>query len=87
MSKQSSRGKQWDETRLKVLIRDGWQCVFCGKYLKDADATVDHITPKAKGGTDDMWNLVAACRKCNGLKQDKVLTRLNYFNPGWLAHL
>ena len=34
--------------------------------------TVDHIVPVAKGGTDDPENLVAACRKCNFSKQDKM---------------
>ena len=34
--------------------------------------TVDHIIPVAKGGTDDPENLVAACRKCNFSKQDKM---------------
>jgi 5-methylcytosine-specific restriction protein A len=26
---------------------------------------VDHITPKAKGGTDDLHNLQAICRACH----------------------
>ena len=34
--------------------------------------TVDHIIPVAKGGTDDPENLVAACRRCNFSKQDKM---------------
>jgi 5-methylcytosine-specific restriction endonuclease McrA len=37
----------------------------------DAD-TVDHIIPVAKGGLDIDDNLVAACRKCNFSKQDKL---------------
>jgi 5-methylcytosine-specific restriction endonuclease McrA len=29
---------------------------------------VDHVTPKAKGGTDDMGNLAAICRDCHATK-------------------
>lgn len=28
-------------------------------------ATVDHVIPRAKGGSDDLENLVLACHKCN----------------------
>ena len=34
--------------------------------------TVDHIIPVAKGGSDDLENLVAACKRCNSAKQDKM---------------
>jgi len=26
---------------------------------------IDHVIPRCKGGTDEMDNLVTACRKCN----------------------
>jgi hypothetical protein len=35
--------------------------------------TADHVVPKAKGGTDAMTNLVAACVQCNSGKRDKVV--------------
>lgn len=88
MSAGSSRGAAWEATRLRVLNRDGWICLLsCGKPLEGADATVDHITPKAAGGTDDESNLIAACRTCNGRKRDQVLTRMPWFNPRWLERL
>jgi 5-methylcytosine-specific restriction endonuclease McrA len=48
--------------------------------------TVDHIIPVAKGGTDDLDNLVAACKRCNFSKQDKMpdefmLRRAGLFLP------
>ena len=58
----------WKKLRLRILNRDGRECYWCGM---DA-STVDHIIPVAKGGTDDPENLVAACRKCNFSKQDKM---------------
>ncbi|WP_260441293.1 HNH endonuclease [Microcystis sp. M31BS1] len=29
---------------------------------------IEHIIPKAKGGSDDEYNLWLACRLCNGYK-------------------
>ena len=31
-------------------------------------ATVDHLTPRATGGSNDLWNLCVICRKCNEAK-------------------
>lgn len=36
------------------------------------EATVDHIIPKAKGGTNCLWNVQLACLECNGKKADTV---------------
>jgi len=37
--------------------------------------TVDHVIPKVLGGTDDVYNLVAACLRCNSSRGGKVATR------------
>lgn len=87
MSVGSSRGKDWERTRLAVLDRDGWQCTYCHKPLEGRDATADHIIPKAAGGSDDPDNLVAACRRCNGIKSDQMFARTPWFNPQWLERL
>jgi hypothetical protein len=47
------------------------------------DATVDHIVAKANGGPDEMNNLAAMCRRCNGMKQDKAALRVDYYSPHW----
>lgn len=46
-------------------------CVYCGS---DGD-TIDHIIPKAVGGSDDASNIVHACLKCNMKKNDLPLDR------------
>jgi 5-methylcytosine-specific restriction protein A len=42
---------------------------LCQPCLKEGRTTaahaVDHIKPKAKGGTDDLGNLQAICRSCH----------------------
>ena len=87
MSKQSSRGADWNALRLRVLDRDGWTCLYCGKALEGSDATADHIVPRDAGGEDADWNLVAACRACNGRKSNKVMIRMPWFNTAWLDGL
>jgi len=55
-------------TRDGVLRRDRHVCVYCGRL---AD-TVDHVLPRCRGGGDTWFNLVAACRRCNGIKGDRT---------------
>lgn len=55
-------------TRAGVLKRDGFVCAYCGGH---AD-TVDHVLPRSRGGGDSWFNLVAACRPCNGRKGDST---------------
>ena len=48
-------------------IKEHWdyKCAYCGS---EENLTLDHITPKAKGGTDRITNLVCACSSCNSDK-------------------
>jgi len=44
-------------------------CWYCGARLDRATTfSVDRIVPHAHGGTDELSNLVPACRRCNTLK-------------------
>ena len=59
-------GSAWDRVRLQALKRDNYLCQPCLKQGRVTVAkAVDHITPKAKGGTDDMDNLQAICDPCH----------------------
>ncbi|MDV8000754.1 HNH endonuclease [Rhodococcus sp. IEGM 1408] len=55
-------GRPWRRVRAAVLDRDGHQCVQC-RSTEHLEA--DHITPVAKGGTDDLENLRTLCRRCH----------------------
>ena len=57
--------------RKNVLKRDNYTCQYCKS--KNIELTLDHIIPKDKGGNDSWSNLVAACRKCNMKKGNKLL--------------
>ena len=54
-----------------VYERDNFTCQYCGQ--KDIrKLQVDHRTPRSRGGTHDLNNLITACRKCNSKKAYKT---------------
>lgn len=54
------------EVREYLLEKWQRQCSYCNK--KDIPLQVEHIQPKAKGGTNRISNLCLACEKCNDAK-------------------
>lgn len=62
-------GSAWERTRRLALVRDGYLCLACAADNRTTVATeVDHITPKHKGGTDDLDNLQSLCTECHAAK-------------------
>lgn len=62
-------GATWSRLRLAILARDLYLCQPCLTAGRPTQATeVDHIKPKAKGGTDDEDNLQAICGGCHKAK-------------------
>ena len=53
------------KTRFEVFKRDKFTCQYCGRMSPDVILEVDHIKPVAEGGTNEMINLITACRDCN----------------------
>lgn len=52
-----------------LILANATVCGICAKPPRDDDPLVlDHIQPRAYGGTDDPSNLQAAHRSCNGRK-------------------
>lgn len=56
---------EWQETRKRILKRDGYICYLCGG---PGAQSVDHIIARANGGTNDDSNLAAAHSLCNSRK-------------------
>jgi len=54
--------------RAMVVERDASTCYLCGKVLTDAEITLDHVIPLARGGNHTEANLRVACRPCNSRK-------------------
>jgi len=66
------RSRQVRFSRSGVYIRDGFKCQYCSKKFKYEELTLDHVTPRSKGGQTTYQNTVAACKKCNNEKGDKT---------------
>lgn len=65
------------KVRFEVLKRDKFTCRYCGAKAPDVVLHVDHIQPRSKGGTNDLMNLVTACKDCNNGKKARLLGDLS----------
>ncbi|MGN6089626.1 MAG: HNH endonuclease [Actinomycetes bacterium] len=59
--------------------RDGWRCWICGGELDRTVAatdptapTIDHVLPRALGGSSEPSNLRLAHRRCNGRRGSRL---------------
>lgn len=55
-------------SRRAVFARDGDRCQYCGRAAEN----LDHVLPRSRGGTHSWENVVASCRPCNALKEDRL---------------
>lgn len=60
--------RAWRLARQERLAIDNWACQDCGRIVTGREAHVDHVVPKAKGGSDLMDNLRTLCRSCHSRK-------------------
>lgn len=62
------------DVRARVRLHAGDACVYCKspQRLVLGPLEIDHIVPKARGGTDDEENLCLSCRMCNGHKSTQT---------------
>lgn len=59
-------------SRRNVFKRDRFTCQYCGCQPGSSDLTIDHVVPRAQGGTSTWENCVLACVECNGMKADRT---------------
>jgi hypothetical protein len=59
--------------RFEVFKRDRFTCQYCGRMAPEVVLNADHIHPVAKGGTNDIVNLVTSCHACNSGKSDRLI--------------
>ena len=61
--------KNGESVPLRTLYKlQGGICQYCWNPIPFEEATRDHIYPKDLGGSNDSFNLVLACRRCNSNK-------------------
>lgn len=58
----SEAKRKWRQT-----IKEKWnyECAYCGSK---ENLTLDHITPRSKGGSERVTNVLCACHSCNHSK-------------------
>ncbi|MGB1288752.1 MAG: RNA-guided endonuclease IscB [Aggregatilineales bacterium] len=66
------------EVREYLLEKWGRTCAYCG--AKDTPLQIEHIVPKARGGSNRVSNLTLACEACNLAKSTKTASEFGFPN-------
>lgn len=59
-------------SRRNIFKRDRFTCQYCGRQPGSDELTIDHVLPRAQGGTSTWENCVLACIECNSRKADRT---------------
>ena len=59
-------------TNRALFRRDLHVCMYCGEPARESELTRDHIVPTSRGGKDVWNNVVAACKRCNQRKGNRL---------------
>jgi 5-methylcytosine-specific restriction endonuclease McrA len=73
------------EVREYLLEKFGRKCVYCD--AKDVPLQVEHIHPKARGGSNRVSNLTLACGACNAKKAARDIKEFLATEPARLARI
>lgn len=75
-------GRKVGELKLLVAATYGTRCYVCGKpidmtlrYPSKWSATVEHVRPRSKGGTDELTNLRLSHFHCNSSRGAKAIIK------------
>ena len=68
-------GRKVARLRAEVIAEYGRTCILCGEWIPVYEpVSVEHLTPRSRGGGDELWNLRPAHESCNKVRQDRPLT-------------
>ena len=82
----------------QVATRAAWRCEYCQapEEVFNCPFEVEHVVPRARGGTSTLDNLALACHACNRFKSDATSghdeitgQQVSLFKPrtdAWTAH-
>ena len=73
------------EVREYLLNKWNRQCAYCA--AENVPLQIEHIHPKAKGGSDRVSNLALACEPCNQAKGARDVAEFLGKNPSLLARI
>ena len=72
------------EVREYLLLKWGYRCAYCpasGVGANSVALNIDHLHPRARGGTNRVANLVLACVECNRKKGARRVEEFLAHNP------
>ena len=52
-------------TAIHLIIKQSHRCYWCCALLTNKPYHIDHLIPRAKGGSNDISNLRLSCVSCN----------------------
>src|SRR5690606_41742460 len=58
--------------RSSDLLRDRFECQYCGDNYPSEELTFDHVLPRSRGGRTTWENVVTACQSCNLVKGSRL---------------
>ena len=64
-------------SRRNVYLRDRFVCQYCGERFPERELTLDHVTPRSRGGVTSWGNVVACCGVCNRKKGNQTPQQAN----------
>jgi 5-methylcytosine-specific restriction endonuclease McrA len=72
-------------SRRTIYKRDGNQCMYCGARPGLQSLSIDHVTPRSRGGLTVWENTVLACVDCNRKKANRLMAEagMKFFIPGY----
>ena len=59
-------------SRYNIFARDRNTCQYCGRIFSRSELNLDHVIPRAQGGTSIWENVVCSCHECNRQKGGKT---------------
>lgn len=67
-------------SKKNIFIRDNYTCQYCNKEFNNINnLTIDHITPRSKGGKTSWTNCITSCKRCNNIKGSKTTQESKMF--------
>ncbi|MCX5916973.1 MAG: HNH endonuclease [Deltaproteobacteria bacterium] len=61
-------------SRYNIFARDKSICQYCGHRFSRNELNLDHVVPRAQGGTSTWENVVCSCHECNRRKGGRTPT-------------
>lgn len=71
---------EFKKMKKNIIQEENRICYICNRQIPVEDvATIDHVFPKSKFGSDNRDNLKCCCKRCNDDKGNKdILTYINH---------